>query len=240
MVITSYFLICLVSSMSSMLGFILTLLKFKNIDRVVGISLSIAASIMTLISIKELIPTSIKYLYNNISIYKLIIIILFIPLVIYLILNISNKKIEMIDSLYRVGVVNMISLILHNILEGIITYFGSISILNISYKLIVGIILHNIVEGISISVPIYYSTKSKIKAFTFTFISSISELTGSIIIILIFKSYINLIILNILMYIVGSLMIIISIVEILPKILEYKNKYYILAGVLLSLVILLL
>ena len=240
MVIISSFYICLLSSIATMLGFILTLFKFKNIDRVGGISLSIAASIMTLISIKELIPTSIKYLYNNISIYKLIIIILIIPLVIYLILKICNKKIDKFDSLYRVGVVNMISLILHNILEGIITYFGSISILNISYKLIIGITLHNVVEGISISIPIYYSAKSRLKAFIFTFISSISELLGSILFILVLKDIINVFIINILMYIVGCLMILICILEIIPKILEYKNRYYILVGVVLSLVILLL
>ena len=43
------------------------------------------------------------------------------------------------------------------------------------------IALHNIPEGIAISIPIYYATKSKVKALYYTFISALSEPFGALI-----------------------------------------------------------
>ena len=61
--------------------------------------------------------------------------------------------------LYKIGIISMIIIILHNIPEGIITFITSSSNINLGLKLSIAIALHNIPEGISISIPIYYSTK---------------------------------------------------------------------------------
>ena len=50
---------------------------------------------------------------------------------------------------------------------------------------------HNIPEGISISVPIYYSTKSKFKAFFYTTVSGFSEILGAFITYLFLYKYID-------------------------------------------------
>ena len=67
--------------------------------------------------------------------------------------------------LYKVGIVSMLAIILHNIPEGIATYVTGVSNKTLAISLTIAIALHNIPEGISIAVPIYYSTKSKLKAF---------------------------------------------------------------------------
>ena len=195
---------------------------------------------MLLISLKELLPVSIKYILLNNSIYNALFTIFLIPIIIYLIINTLNKNINNTNSLYRVGVVALIVMILHNTLEGIITFMTSIINIKLGLKITLAIILHNIPEGIIISIPIYYSTKSKKRALIYTLIASLSELLGALIIYLLFKPFLNANIINIFIYIVGSLMIIISITDIFKEALSYNNILWILIGIVLSLLILLI
>ena len=92
-----------------------------------------------------------------------------------------------------------------------------------SIMLIVSITLHNIPEGISISVPIYYSTKSKAKALLYTFVSGISEPLGAIIAYLFLAPYMNDLIMSILLSSIAGIMIAISIYELIPASLKYNN-----------------
>jgi ZIP family zinc transporter len=129
---------------------------------------------------------------------------------------------------------------LHNIPEGIVTFMSSINNYTVGLKIALAIMAHNIPEGISISIPIFYSTKNRLKSLLYTFIAGISEFLGAIITYIFFKKYINLLIINIMLYIIGCLMIIISIKEILPTVLKYNNKNWLLIGLLFSLFILIL
>ena len=184
-----------------MLGAILIFFKSKNTDRVVCSSLAFASGVMIMVSITDLIPSAISGFLN---IYYLIPAILFT--LIFLILGIVistliNKYIPDIGSndisnkgLFKVGIISMIA-----------------------------IILHNIPEGISISVPIYYSTKSKFKSLLYTFISGISELVGAVIAYLFLAPYMNEFVMSILMALIAGIMISISIYELIPASLKYKR-----------------
>ena len=97
---------------------------------------------------------------------------------------------------------------------------------------------HNIPEGICIGIPIYYSTMSRKKAFLYTFLSGIAEPIGAVLTYLILNRYINTLFINIMLYFIGCLMLLISFKEILPEVLSYKKRIYILYGLLLSLFIL--
>lgn len=195
---------------------------------------------MTLISIKELIPVPLKYIYNYYNLTTFIVILLVIPIITNYLFKIINKLLKNSQSLYRVGVLTTISLILHNIPEGIVTFMSSLTNITFGIKLTMAIMAHNIPEGISISIPIYYSTKNRRKAFLYTFIAGLSEIFGALLFYNLFKNYITLGIINIILYLIGCLMIIISIKEILPTILKYNNYNWILIGVLLSLFILII
>ena len=134
----------------------------------------------------------------------------------------------------------MITLFLHNVPEGIVTFMSSMTNQVLGLKLSLAIMAHNIPEGICISVQIYYSTKNRFKAFFYTFISGIAEPLGAILTFVLFKQYITNEILNIILYFIGCLMILISLKEILPEVLKTKKKVYILYGLLISLFILFL
>ena len=120
----------------------------------------------------------------------------------------------------------MLAIILHNIPEGIITFITASSNMTLGISLAIAIALHNIPEGISISVPIYYSTKSKFKALSYTFISAISELFGAFITFLFLKNFINNTIIGILFAIVAGIMLNISLCKLLPTVKTYNYNRF--------------
>ena len=118
----------------------------------------------------------------------------------------------------------MLAIILHNIPEGMATFMASNTDISLGISLTIAIALHNIPEGISISVPIYYATNSKIKAISYTALSGLSELFGAIITYLFLKPFINDIIMGLLFSIIAGIMMHISVYELLPTSLRYKEN----------------
>lgn len=136
------------------------------------------------------------------------------------------------ENLYKLGLLNMIVLILHNLPEGIATFLSSYHSMSLGLKLSVAIMLHNIPEGISIAVPIYYATKSKKKALKATFISGLSEPLGAILAFIFLKRYVSELMISIILIVVAGLMITLSIQEMLPASLKYKENKYVYLGLI--------
>ena len=134
----------------------------------------------------------------------------------------------------------MLAICLHNIPEGIITFISSYEDLTLGISLTIAITLHNIPEGISISLPIYYSTKSKFKALLYTFISGISEPIGGLLIYIIFKNYINDFILNFILLFVAGMMSYLGLAKLLPEALKKKKYKLTILSILIGICILLI
>ncbi|MGE5455528.1 MAG: ZIP family metal transporter [Ignavibacteriales bacterium] len=237
------FFITTLAGLSTIIGTILIFIK-KESNIIVPASLSLAAGVMICTSITDLIPNSIELLQYNFYIIPSILICLifislgvFISLLIDLLLPNSENKDK---KLYRVGIISMLAIILHNIPEGIATFMASNTNIKLGISLAIAIALHNIPEGISISIPIFHSTKSKSKAFLYTFISGTSELLGAILTYLFLSNYMNNIVMGIIFSIIAGIMIHISIYELLPTSLNYK-KYkitfiYFLIGIFIMII----
>ena len=221
-------LISLISGLSSMLG---TIIIFFNInkDKIINYSLSFTSGVMLSISIFDLIPESLKLLKKN----NFIIFILFFILGL-IISFLSNKIIKNDDKLYKTGIISMIGLIIHNIPEGILTYASFKINRDLGIKMAFLIAMHNIPEGIAISIPIYYSTNNKMKAITYTLISSLAEPFGTILSIIFLKQLINNLFLGILFSMVSGIMIYISLIE-LPKAIK-KSLIFFFIGILFILI----
>ena len=226
------FLITTFAGLSTLLGAVLIFLKFKNTDGVVCASLAFASGVMLTVSITDLLPSAISGFLN---IYYLIPAILLTLIFVVLGISIStliNKYIPDLDSstisnkgLFKVGIISMIAIILHNVPEGIATFMTSTKDISLGISLALAITLHNIPEGISISVPIYYSTKSKFKALGYTFISGVSELLGAVIAYLFLAPYMNEFVMSILMSLIAGIMTSISMYELIPASLKYNSLF---------------
>ena len=127
--ITLSFLLTTLAGLSTLIGSIVIFLNKKNKDKIIISSLSFAASVMTLISITDLIPESYNMLKTTFKLFPLILIIL-ISINIGVILSFYIKKYipeNSNDNLYKVGLMSMLAIIIHNIPEGCSYYVSQIN-----------------------------------------------------------------------------------------------------------------
>ncbi len=148
------------------------------------------------------------------------------------------------NKLLRMGLFTALAIGIHNFPEGLATFIAALQEPSIAIPIAVAIALHNIPEGIAVSVPIYYATGSKKKAFLYSFLSGLSEPLGAIIGYLILRPFLNDTIMGIIFGMVAGIMIYISLDELLPSAREYGEHhlsiYGLVAGMILMAVSLLL
>jgi len=231
-------LLTIISGMSTVVGNIFLLIPKKYKNKIIPLTLSLSFITIFLISIFDLIPNALALTNNHNKIITFIKSLLLL-MIGYSIVKKIDKKTTRTNSLHQIGILSTITLIIHNIPEGIICVMSSLIDYKIGLKMLIIIMIHNIPEGISISLPIYYGTKSKLKAITYTIISGLGELVGAIITMLFLKPYITETFLYTLLLITSGIMIYLSI-KLLKESQKYQNKYYIFIGIISGVVIFIL
>lgn len=216
-----------IAGFSTLFGMVFTYVKSKNITKYITYSLCFAAGVILSLCFFDLLPSSVRVIYDNSNSLYLTVFNLNIFFIIGYFFIKAIKKIDNFptSNLYRVGVISFIILFIHNALEGIATYSAATYNVSMGINLTIGIIMHNIPEGILIAVPIYYSTKNRIKAFKLVLISALSEPIGAIISYLIFKNIYTEAFISYVLIIVSGLMISLIINEIVPQIRENRGNY---------------
>ena len=81
--------------------------------------------------------------------------------------------------LLRMGLFTALAIAIHNFPEGLATFLAALQDPSLGVAIAVAIALHNIPEGISVSVPIFYATGNRKKAFTYSFLSGLAEPVGA-------------------------------------------------------------
>ena len=236
--ITISFIITFIAGLSTCIGIIPTFINEKYKEKIINFSLSFASGVMITISFISLIPESLYYL-RYLKRINFLLVLIFINIGIIISSYIDKKLDKRINNnyLFKVGIVGIIAIILHNIPEGITTFITSCNGLKIGIPMAIAIALHNIPEGISIAVPIYYSTGNRKLTFFYTFVSGFSEFIGAIISYVFLTNYINDFIMSIILSITAGIMIHISIYELLPTSFRYKNNYITSFGLFLGFII---
>lgn len=221
------FILTIIAGLSTMLGTILIFLNKKN-DKIIISSLAFAAGVMLCVSLTDLLPESFSLIFKEKNMFLTIIyMLIFVNIGIIFTMLINRYfpgNLENSNGLYRVGIISMLAIILHNIPEGIATFMATTSNVSLGLSLAIAIAFHNIPEGISISVPIYYSTKNKFKAILYTLVSGLSEPFGALITYLFLSNFINDNVMGYLFSFIAGIMGYIALYELLPTSKKYKNK----------------
>ena len=193
------------------------------------------------ISITDLIPESTYILLAKKGIGEGIIMSIIAFLLGIVLIKYLNKLILKQElnkgELYKLGILNMLALIIHNFPEGIATFMSSYKNINLGIKLAIAIAFHNIPEGISIAVPIYYATNSKKEAIFKTFLSGIAEPLGAILAYIFLSNFITDSLISIILILVGGIMITLAIEVILPKAKSYHEPLYLRLGFIIGLLL---
>jgi ZIP family zinc transporter len=83
------------------------------------------------------------------------------------------------EKLMRMGLFTALAIGIHNFPEGLATFLAALHDPHLGIAIAVAVALHNIPEGISVSVPIFYATGNRKKAFAYSFLSGLAEPIGA-------------------------------------------------------------
>ena len=148
----------------------------------------------------------------------------------------ENAPIE-IGKIKRAGLVTAFAVALHNLPEGLATFFLVSHDVMLGLGIVIAIAIHNIPEGMAISIPVYQATHSKRKAFLYSFLAGMAEPVGGIIGFVLIKTLFPDICLGLLFALVAGIMTYISIDTLLPLSKDYDTGHYSISGVVIGLMI---
>ncbi|MDL2215888.1 zinc transporter ZupT [Ruminococcaceae bacterium OttesenSCG-928-N02] len=136
-----------------------------------------------------------------------------------------QKEHEKKRSLMRTGILTAMAITIHNFPEGMATFISALQAPALAVPIVVAIAIHNIPEGIAVSIPIYYATGDRKKAFFYSFISGMSEPLGALVGYLILMPFMSETLYGIIFAGVAGVMVFISLDELLPSARQYGEHH---------------
>ncbi len=132
--------------------------------------------------------------------------------------------------LMRMGVMSALAIAIHNFPEGLATFMAAIENPALGVSIAIAIAIHNIPEGIAVSVPIYYATKSRKKAFWFSFASGLAEPLGALVGYYLLLQFFSPALFGTVFAGVAGIMVFISLDELLPTAEKYGEHHIAIYG----------
>lgn len=241
------FLLTLFAGVSTGIGSAIAFFAKRTNTKLLSVSLGFSAGVMIYVSFVELLPSSVDSLsklhgestgalYATLSFFAGIALILLIDRLIPQFENPHEiHRLEEMDQahaknkknpkLMRVGIVTALVLAIHNFPEGMVTFLAALKDVDIAIPIAIAIAIHNIPEGLSVSVPLYYATGNRRKAFVISFLSGLAEPLGAIIGYFALAPFLNEDLFGVLFAMIAGIMVFISLDELLPAAEEYGKHH---------------
>jgi ZIP family zinc transporter len=210
-------------------------------------SLGLSAGVMIYVSFVELLPNAINHIGEGLGVLFFFAGIAFIGLIDLLVPEPENPhNYEGLDQpetgqhdhrLMRAGLMTALAIGIHNFPEGLATFASALSDTRLGIFIAIAIAIHNIPEGIAVSVPIFFATHDKNKAFVYSFLSGVSEPVGALFGYLVLMSFLTATVLAGTLALVAGIMIYISLDELLPMAHRYGHGHLVISGVALGMLI---
>lgn len=153
--------------------------------------------------------------------------------------DVKDMKEEEVNdpALLRMGLFSALAIAIHNFPEGLATFTGAIQDPALGISIAVAIAIHNIPEGIAVSVPVYFATGDKKKAFLYSFVSGLSEPVGAIVGYFLLMKFFNEAMFGIVFAGVAGIMVYISLDELLPTAEKYGEHHIAIYGLILGMIV---
>ncbi|NCA85928.1 MAG: zinc transporter ZupT [Clostridia bacterium] len=153
--------------------------------------------------------------------------------------NIEQKNLNPANNqkLLRMGLFSALAIGIHNFPEGLATFMAALNDPTLGVSIAVAIAIHNIPEGVAVSVPIYYATKNRSKAFWLSFLSGLAEPVGALLGFFILLHFFNESIFGVIFAGVAGIMVYISLDELLPTAEEYGEHHIAIGGLIIGMAV---
>lgn len=238
------FLLTLFAGLSTGIGSAIAFYAKKTNTKFLSVSLGLSAGVMVYVSFVELLSKSMEILSKALgaklgsflSIISFFAGVFLIALIDKLVPSEGNphemQRVEKIresgaveGKLLRTGFLTAVAVAVHNFPEGFAAFASALQEVSIAIPIAFAIAIHNIPEGIAVSVPIFYATGDKKKAFLYSFLSGLSEPLGAAIFYLILFPFVNDLVIGVIFACIAGIMVFISIDELLPSAREYGEHH---------------
>lgn len=140
-------------------------------------------------------------------------------------------------SLMRMGVFTALAVAIHNFPEGFATLISAIKDPALGVSIAIAVAIHNIPEGIAVSIPVFYATGSRKKAFQYSFLSGLAEPVGAIVGYLLLAPIMTDMVFGIVFAAVGGIMVFISLDQLLPTAREYGEHHLSIYGLVMGMIV---
>ena len=141
------------------------------------------------------------------------------------------------SSLMRMGILTAVAIAIHNFPEGIATFMAAIHEPKLGIPIAAAIAVHNIPEGIAVSVPIYYATGNRLKAFRLSFLSGLAEPVGAALAYFVLMPFLSDTLFGVIFAAVAGIMVFISVDQLLPSARKYGEHHISIYGLIVGMMI---
>lgn len=255
--ILTAFVLTLIAGLSTGIGSIIAFFAKRTNTRFLSVAMGFSAGVMIYVSMVDIFATAQSSLTSALgerngawvtvaAFFAGMLIIALIdklipsgenPHEVKLVENIDEKKVGVSSNLMRMGLLTAMAIAVHNFPEGIATFTAALKDPNLGIAITVAVAIHNIPEGIAVSIPVYYATGSKKRAFMLSFLSGLSEPLGAIVGFLILIPFLNDILFGILFAAIAGIMMFISLDELLPSAREYGEAHLSIYGLIAGMMV---
>ncbi len=151
--------------------------------------------------------------------------------------NMQEVPSQVNAKLKRMGVMTALAIGIHNFPEGIATFMAALESPTLGVAIAVAIAIHNIPEGIAVSVPIFYATGDRKKAFLYSLLSGLAEPIGALLAWLVLMPFMSPTMMGCVFAAVAGIMVFISLDELLPAAREYGEHHISIYGLIAGMAI---
>lgn len=244
------FALTLLAGLATGVGSIIALFTKTTNTRFLSAALGFSAGVMLYISFVEMFPNAQEYLsgaYGDSRGAWFSCLSFFVGMLLIMLIDnfipspesdLTASKTGQHDAvLQRMGILMALAIAIHNFPEGLATFTSTLDDVSLGFAIAVAISIHNIPEGIVTSVPIYYATGNKKKAFAISILSGLTEPLGAILGYLILRPFLSNSVYGIIFGIISGIMVYISIEELIPMAREYDKGNSMIFGATAGMVI---
>ncbi len=233
------------AGLSTTIGSFLGLAVQKPGPRFMSFVLGFSAGVMIMVSFVELLQGSIGYigfLPANAGFFAGV---LSMFLIDYLVPHeyIGQRDFRPAESngkLLRAGLLIALGIGIHNFPEGMATFAGALQDLRLGGAIAVAIAIHNIPEGLAVSAPVYAATRSRSKAFLWSFLSGVAEPMGAVVAGAILFPFLTPTVLGWILAAVAGIMVFISLDELVPLSRSLGQEHLPIVGIIAGMVVMVL
>ena len=244
------FLLTLIAGLATGIGSFISFFTSRTNTKVLSISLGFSAGVMIYVSFVEIFSKakiSLTEVYGYQKGYIITTIAFFAGMLISALIDKlvpeyenphemhrveEENKTPDYTKLHRMGIFTAIAIGIHNFPEGLATFTAALKDPSLGIAITVAIAIHNIPEGMSVSVPIFFATGSRKKAFIYSFLSGLSEPVGALLGYFLFFKYFTDSTFGIIFAAVGGIMVFISLDELLPSAEKFGQHHLTIYGLL--------